>query len=107
MVPVYDKTHVAKTSYGWRTHFDGSSAHEDRWWDGAEDEPRIGSMDDLLGYLSTGEWELVDECGEPATVEGILEHDAARKEGYLCNTRVPYDCYFDRNGYPWSRTEFS
>jgi len=25
MVPVYDSTHIAKLSWGWRAHFDGSS----------------------------------------------------------------------------------
>lgn len=104
MVPEYDEIHVAKLSYGWRAHFDGSSAY-----DPSTDEhaPRVGSMDDLRGYLATGEWELVDEYGDNITLEEVLAHDEYRIDGELWNTRISLDDYYDREGYPWSRGEFS
>jgi len=106
MVPEYDETHVAKLSYGWRAHFDGSSVHGGTWEPRGKDAPRVGSMDDLRGYLATGEWELVDEYGEKRTLEDVLAHDEFRRDGELWNTRVSLDDYYDREGYPWSRREF-
>ena len=107
MVPEYDETHVCKLSAGWRAHFDGSSAAENTWEpERDEHAPRIGSIDDLRGYLSTGEWELVDEYGDKTTLEEVLEHDEYRRDGELWNTRVSLDDYYDREGYPWSRREF-
>lgn len=106
MVPEYDETHIAKLSYGWRAHFDGSSAHGGTWEPQGKGAPRVGSMDDLRGYLATGEWELVDECGEVTTLEDVLAHDGFMKDGELWNTRVSLDDYYDREGYPWSRKEF-
>ena len=110
MVPEYDQVHVAKISYGWKVHFDGSSAANNGWdydyeADGAT-RPRIGSMDDLRGYLSSGEWELVDEYGDKRTLEEVLEHDGFLCDGELVNTRISMDDYYDREGYPWSRREF-
>lgn len=107
MVPEYDEVHVCKLSAGWRAHFDGSSAAENTWEPHDESAPRIGSMDDLRGYLSTGEWELVDEYGEKTTLEEVLAHDEYRRDGKLFNTRISMDDYYDREGYPWSRREFS
>ena len=104
MVPMYDEVHVCKLSGGWRVHFDGSSAEQNEY---DEHAPHIGSMDDLRGYLSTGEWELVDEYDEPTTLERVLEHDRYMRDGKLWNTRVSMDNYYDREGYPWSRWEFS
>ena len=106
MVPEYDETHVCKLSSGWKVHFDGSSACDNAWEPRDEHAPRIGSMDDLRGYLSTGEWELVDEYGEKTTLEEVLKHDEYRRDGKLRNTRVSLDDYYDREGYPWSRREF-
>lgn len=106
MVPVYDKTHVCKMS-GDYVHFDGSSATENTWEpERDEHAPRIGSMDDLRGYLSTGEWELVDEYGDETTLEEVLEHYEYRRDDELWRTRVSLDDYYDREGYPWSRREF-
>ena len=107
MVPVYDDVHVCKLSGGWRAHFDGSSAVDNTWGPHDESAPRIGSMDDLRGYLSTGEWELVDEYGEKTTLEEVLAHDEYRHDGKLFNTRVSPDDYYDIDGCPWSRSEFS
>lgn len=107
MIPEYDETHVCKLSYGWKVHFDGSSAVDYPWESECDEQaPRIGSMDDLRGYLSTGEWELVDEYGRKWTLEDVLAHDDYRKDGELWNTRVSLDDYYDRDGYPWSRREF-
>ena len=103
MVPEYDEVHVCKLSYGWRAHFDGSSALEDC----GERHPRVGSMDDLRGYLDSGEWELVDEYGDETTLDEVLAHDEVTRDGQLWNTRVSMDDYYDREGHPWSRTEFS
>ncbi len=102
MVPEYDEVHVCKKSGGWRVHFDGSSAIDG----GDEHRPRIGSMDDLRGYLGTGEWELVDEYGRVTTLDEVLAHDEVMRDGQLWNTLVSDDNYYDREGYPWSRTEF-
>jgi len=108
MVPTYDEVHVAKLSSGWRVHFDGSSAVDDPWLPEPDEHvPRIASMDDLRGYLQTGEWELVDEYGDKTTLEMVLKHDEYRRDGELWNTRVSLDDYYDREGYPWSRKEFS
>ena len=107
MVPEYDQVHVAKISYGWKVHFDGSSAAGTSWdYDDDGARPRIGSMDDLRGYLSTGEWELVDEYGDKRTLEEVLEHDGFLCDGELVNTRISMDDYYDCEGYPWSRREF-
>ena len=106
MVPTYDEVHVCKLSYGWRVHFDGSSASGESWEYLDEHHPRIGSLDDLRGYLSTGEWELVDEYGYATTLDEVLAHDAYMRDGVLWNTRVSLDDYYDREGYPWSRREF-
>lgn len=106
MVPTYDAVHVCKISYGWRVHFDGSSLHESAWDDNGQ-RPRIGSMADLRGYLDGGEWELVDEYDRKITLEEVLEHDKYERDGELWNTRVSMDDYYDREGYPWSRREFS
>ena len=105
MVPTYDQVHVCKLSYGWRVHFDGSSMHE--LWDDDAKRPRIGSMADLRGYLATGEWELVDEYGDKTTLEEVLEHEKYERDGELWNTRISLDDYDDREGYPWSKGEFS
>ncbi len=107
MVPTYDEVHVCKMSAGWRVHFDGSSARDNCWEPLDEHQPRIGSMDDLRGYLSTGEWELVDEYDNVTTLEDVLSHDSYMRDGELWNTRVSLDDYYDREGYPWSRREFS
>lgn len=107
MVPEYDMVHVGKLSCGWRAHFDGSSAVDDAWEPLDEHVPRIGSMDDLRGYLGTGEWELVDEHGRKATIDEMLSHDEVVRDGKLVNTRVSPSDYLDREGYPWSRFEFS
>ena len=105
MVPTYDCTHIAKLSWGWRAHFDGSSMarefHED------DPSPRIGSVADIRSYLETGEWELVDEYGRATTLEEVLSHDDYGRDGRLWNTRVDMDDYYDREGYPWSTREFS
>lgn len=106
MVPEYDEVHVAKLSSGWRAHFDGSSMAGTSW-NLSDKAPRIGSMDDLRGYLDTGEWELIDEYGDKTTLEEVLAHDDYRRDGELRNTRVSMDDYYDREGYPWSRREFS
>lgn len=106
MVPEYDEVHVCKLSYGWRVHFDGSSAHDNGWEPLDEHQPRVGSMDDLRGYLDSGEWELVDEYGDATTLEEVLAHDEVKRDGQLWNTRVSSDNYYDREGYPWSRMEF-
>ena len=106
MVEVYDEVHVCKLSAGWRVHFDGSSAADDMWEPRDDNSPRIGSMDDLRGYLSTGEWELVDEYGDKTTLEEVLSHDMYERDGQLWNTRASMDDYYDREGYPWSRREF-
>lgn len=103
MVPTYDETHIAKLSGGWRVHFDGSSVERNAY---DEDAPRIGSMDDLRAYLATGEWELVNEYGDLTTLEEVLAHDGYMRDGVLWNTRVSMDDYRDREGYPWSRSEF-
>ena len=103
MVPEYDEVHVCKLSYGWRAHFDGSSAIDE----GDEYRPRIGSMDDLRSYLDSGEWELVDEYERVTTLEEVLAHDEVTHNGQLWNTWVSKDCYYDREGHPWSRREFS
>jgi len=97
MVPTYDEIHICKLSGGWRVHFDGSSVDQNEY---DMQAPRVGSMDDLRGYLATGEWELVDEYGDVTTLEKVLAHDNER------NTRVSLDDYYDREGYPWSRREF-
>lgn len=108
MVPTYDETHVCKMSAGWRVHFDGSSMVDDPWFpERLKEAPRIGSMDDLRGYLDSGEWELVDEYGDKTTLEDVLAHDEYRRDGELWNTRVSMHDYYDREGYPWSRVEFS
>ena len=102
-VEVYDQIHVAKLSSGWKAHFDGSSAENNE-----PNKPHVGSMDDLRAYLSTGEWELVDEYGERTTLDEVLEHDRFMKDGKLWNTQEPWiDGRFDREGYHWSRREFS
>ena len=101
MVEEYDETHVAKLSAGWRAHFDGSSAAHAPWDTDDIDKPRVGSMDDLRGYLSSGEWELRDEYGEPTTLDEVLAHDDNPR-----NSQVPMDDYYDREGFPWSRREF-
>ena len=107
-VEVYDETHVAKLSWGWRAHFDGSSAEGDPWEERDGNAPRVGSMDDLRGYLASGDWELVDEYGQRTTLDEVLAHDSfATCDGKLCNTRVSTDDYYDREGFPWSRREFS
>lgn len=107
MVPEYDEVHVCKMSYGWRAHFDGSSAAGTSWEYGEEGtRPRVGSMDDLRGYLESGEWELVDEYGVQTTLEEVLAHDEYRRDGELVNTETSVDDYCDREGYPWSRREF-
>ena len=106
MVPEYDEVHVAKLSSGWRAHFDGSSM-AGASWDLSDQAPRIGSMDDLRGYLDTGKWELIDEYGDKTTLEKVLSHDDYRRDGKLWNTRVSMDDYYDRDGYPWSKREFS
>lgn len=107
MVPTYDEVHVCKMSAGWRVHFDGSSARDNCWELLDEHQPRIGSMDDLRGYLSTGDWELVDEYDNVTTLEDVLSHDTYMRDGELWNTRVSLDDYYDREGYPWSMREFS
>lgn len=104
MVPTYDEIHVAKLSGGWRAHFDGSSM--DEWRDADDPRPRVGSMADLRGYLDTGDWELVDEYGEACTLEDVLAWDEMLHDGELWNTQVSDWNYYDREGYPWSRTEF-
>ena len=111
MVPEYDAVHVCKLSAGWRVHFDGSSAANNGWdydydAEGAT-RPRIGSIDDLRGYLASGEWELVDEYDRKCTLDDVLSHDDYVYEGEKRNTRVSMDDYYDREGYPWSRREFS
>lgn len=98
----YDETHVCKMSYGWRVHFDGSSAQENIWDQCEDHEPHIGSIDDLRGYLATGEWELYDEYGDPITLDQVLDHDRNER-----NTRIGMCDYVDREGYPWSVREFS
>jgi len=103
MVPTYDEIHICKLSGGWRVHFDGSSVDQNEY---DMQAPRVGSMDDLRGYLATGEWELVDEYGDVTTLEKVLAHDDYRRDGELWNTRVSLDDYYDREGYPWSRREF-
>ena len=108
MAPTYDEVHVCKLSAGWRAHFDGSSAAGTSWdWDDDPHRPRVGSMDDLRGYLESGEWELVDEYDEPTTLEEVLAHDEYKRDGRLWNTRVNPNDYIDREGHPWSREEFS
>ena len=107
MVPEYDETHVCKISAGWRVHFDGSSAWDNSWDPRGEQAPRIGSIDDLRGYLQTGEWVLVDEYGDETTLDKVLSHDDYVYEGELRNTRVSPDDYLDREGHPWSRREFA
>ena len=107
MVPTYDEVHVCKLSGGWRVHFDGSSAAETSWEPLDEHSPRIGSLDDVRGYLSTGDWELVDEYGDKRTLEDVLAHDDYMRDGKPCDTQVSLDDYYDREGYPWSRKEFS
>lgn len=107
MVPTYDEVHVCKISAGWRVHFDGSSARNNCWEPLDGHQPHIGSMDDLRGYLFTGDWELVDEYGNVTTLEDVLSHDTYMRDGELRNTRVSLDDYYDREGYPWSRIEFS
>ena len=107
MVPTYDEIHVAKLSGGWRVHFDGSTAIGGSCEPIDEHLPRVGSIDDLRGYLETGEWELRDEYGDPVTLEEVLAHDSYRRDGKLWNTRVSAYDYYDREGHPWSRMEFS
>lgn len=106
MVPCYDKVHVAKLSYGWRAHFDGSSRAGTSWEHLSEEAPRIGSMDDLRGYLETDEFELVDENGHGITLDEVLAHDRQLVDGEPHNVSVSMDDYYDREGYPWSRREF-
>jgi hypothetical protein len=105
MVPTYDCTHIAKLSWGWRVHFDGSSMTHEFCED--DPRPRIGSVADIRSYLETGEWELVDEYGERTTLERVLAHDEVTRDGRPWNTRVSLDDYYDREGYPWSRREFA
>lgn len=94
MVPEYDETHVAKLSYGWKVHFDGSSM------DGGYGVS-IGSISDLRQYLDSGDWELIDEYGDRVTLDYVLSHDDDP-----FNSSVSCD-YYDNYGYPWSRREFS
>lgn len=106
MVPKYDRTHVCKSSFGWRVHFDGSSAAGNSWDELDEHSPRVGSIGDLRDYLDTGDWELLDEYGCAATLDEVLAHDDWKLEGLPFNTRVALDDYYDEDGYPWSRIEF-
>ena len=101
IVEVYDEIHVAKLSWGWRVHFDGSSAVMEG------SGPHVGSIDDLRAYLATGEWELVDEDEERTTLDEVLAHDRVMRDGKLRNTQVCMVDYYDREGYPWSRGGFS
>lgn len=48
-----------------------------------------------------------DEYGDKTTLEEVLSHDQYMVDGELWNTRVSLDDYYDREGYPWSRREFS
>lgn len=106
MVPEYDEVHVCKLSYGWRAHFDGSSALEPSWTNSKI--PRVGNMDDLRDYLDTGEWELIDECGDSITLDEVLAHDDFVRDGKKQNTQESINNYhyYDREGYPWSWREF-
>ena len=94
MVPEYDTTHVAKLSYGWRVMFDGSSMNGGYG-------VRIGSIDDLRACLATGEWELIDEYDEATTLDEVMAHN-----DNTFNIRSDGD-YYDREGNPWTRSEFS
>ena len=96
MVPEYDETHVCKLSSGWKVHFDGSSACDNAWEPRDEQAPSIGSMDDLRGYLNTGEWELVDEYGKvytdwEAEIESLVAWDGGKSSWNELHPDKPTD----------------
>lgn len=65
---LHECVHVCKCSYGWRTTWQATDERDwPRWCDivpGPELESPISSVEDVRGYLETGEWELVDEYGD-------------------------------------------
>lgn len=114
----HEPVHIAKCSWGWAPSFQAVPAS--RAFDETElnqDKYEINSVEDIRGYLRTGEYEVVDEYGAKLTPEQF-EHDVVqwedrqrengygRKFGNHVDEPDSLGAYLDPEGYQFCRTCF-
>lgn len=96
---VHETVHICKRSWGWKTSWQATDSYEwPRWCD---DDPctnergeyiarhlpdSIKSVDDIVKYLKTGDWNLVDEYGHvyddwQTELEELVQWDGGHHEG--------------------------
>lgn len=103
---IHETVHICKRSWGWRTSWQKTEAYEwPRWCDedrviddyGYSTGPNlphdIRRVSDIVDYLKTGEWELIDEYGMvyddwEEEIKGLVEWNGGEHED---RDFVPFD----------------
>ena len=100
-VEEYQRFHVCKASYGWRTLWQTS---DDAWEPptAPSDAPIYHSVQEIRDLLATGDWELVDEYGDERNPDEIDELCARR--GHSHSEFLA--CYADNEGQEFDRGQF-
>lgn len=107
---VYDCFHIAKTSYGWKPHFEGMPPAAS--WDPDEPEPlEIRSVEDIRKAYESGKFEIVDEEGDTYDWEQfakrVLQHQPEGKSHNHSNLYQGCPTWDDSDGYEFVQYEFS
>jgi hypothetical protein len=96
--------HICKRSAGWQILFQQNPQYE-------------CTLKSLLNFikasLESGEWELLDEYGDPYTIEELKEDIKGFSKGYTLESYNkekggynPYEHEFINDGLRWSKREF-
>ena len=115
------KTHIGKSSYGWTFGFHAAASYDlnpDYYWT-ATATKSIDCYADWLAYLSAPGVFIVNEYGEPLTLDDfkkLVESKAnsssnhttyVKKDPRYAGTKHDSDTYLDQEGHSFSKGEFS
>lgn len=104
---VYDRYHVAKTSWGWRPLFQENPETDERCYEDYDEQLEISSVADFKAAYDTGNYAIVDEYGE----EYAWEEFESRvlqwcPDGKVHEGSYDYPVHIDENGYEFMADEF-
>lgn len=105
----FPEFHIAKRSYGWKPLFESNGDDEDVYHLETE-RPVVHSIDDVRGYVESGEWVIVDEYGTEFEFDEFMRYlnENFRNEGDRRSHRDSgVYVSVNRDGTEWYSQDFS
>ena len=105
----FPEFHIAKRSHGWKPLYEANSKADDIWSFETE-RPVVNSVDDIKGYVDSGEWEIIDEYDSPMTYDefkAYMDTDFELESNRREHSGIGFLTARDEYGNEWFGAEFS